>query len=278
MKKLVWYLKELMKEFSKDNVPLLAAAQAYYYLLSLIPLLILLLAILPYLNINTDTAIQAIEAIMPGELGEIFQEQIVSILTVPQGGLLTVGIIATIWTASNGMNAFIKAQNEAYNVTEIRSFWKARLVSTGLTLGLIVAMIIALILPVFGNAIIAFVDSIVTLPEETEILFQILRWTVSIVIIATVVASLYYIAPNIKIPFKYALPGAAFTTIAWQLMSLGFSIYISNFASYSETYGSLGGVVILMVWFFLIGNILVIGAEINAIHYRAKKGSTPGQD
>lgn len=278
MENMVWYIKELMKEFSKDNVPLLAAAQAYYYLLSLIPLLILLLAILPYLNIETDIAIGTIEGIMPGELGEIFQEQIVSILTEPKGGLLTIGIVGTIWTASNGMNAFIKAQNEAYNVRTSRSFWKARLVSTGLTLGLIVAMIIALILPVFGDAIIKFINSILFLPEGMEILFQVLRWSISIIVIATVLAVLYHVAPNIKLPFKYALPGAIFATIAWQLTSFGFSLYISNFANYSETYGSLGGVIILMIWFFLIGNILVIGAEINAIHYRRKRGATPGLD
>lgn len=176
------------------------------------------------------------------------------------------------------MNAFIKAQNEAYNVKVSRSFWRARLVSTGLTLGLIVAMIIALILPVFGDAIIKFIHSILTLPEETEILFQVLRWTISIVVIATVLAVLYHVAPNIKIPFRYALPGAVFATILWQLTSFGFSLYIRNFANYSETYGSLGGVIILMIWFFLIGNILVIGAEINAIHYRKKRGTTPGLD
>lgn len=96
MKNMKWYIKELMKEFTKDNVPLLAAAQAYYYLLSLIPLLILLLAILPYLNIETEIALGTIEGIMPGELGNIFQEQIVSILTERKGGLLTIGIIGTI--------------------------------------------------------------------------------------------------------------------------------------------------------------------------------------
>ncbi len=207
---------------------------------------------------------------MPEETAEIFHDQIVSVVTEPRGGLLTVGIIGTIWSASNGINAFIKAQNEAYNVEESRSFIKARLVSIALTFGMIFAFVIALLLPIFGDVIINFINSLVNLPSETEILFRVLRWAFSITVIAAILAALYHFAPNKKIPFTHAIPGALFATIAWQLTSLGFSFYVSNFGNYSATYGSLGGVVILMFWFFLTGIILVIGAEINAVLHRRK--------
>lgn len=278
MKKLIPYFKDLGREFSNDNVPLLAAAQAYYYLLSLVPMLILALSILPYLNLDPDQAMETMQGMMPGELADIFEDQLADILTEQRGGLLTFGIIGTIWSASNGMNAFIKAQNEAYDVKEDRSFIKARLISIALTFGLILALIVALVLPVFGDAIIGFILSAGILPAEFEVLFQVLRYVVSVVVIAIVFAGLYHFAPNIKIPFKYSLPGALFATLALQITSLGFSFYISNFGNYTETYGSLGGIIILMLWLFLIGIILVVGAEVNAILYRRKHGNIPEEE
>ncbi|WP_280772079.1 YihY/virulence factor BrkB family protein [Salipaludibacillus daqingensis] len=270
MRNILSFLKTLGQEFSKDKVPLLGAAQAYYYLLSLIPMLILILSILPYLNLDPNQAMVTISNVMPEELASVFEDQIVSILTEQRGGLLTIGILGTIWSASTGMNAFIQASNLAYNVKDKRPFLKVRLLSIGLTFGMIFALIIALVLPIFGDVIISYVHSIVNLPSETEMLFQVLRWTVSLIIIAGILTSLYHFAPNLKLPFKTAIPGALFATIAWLVTSYGFSIYVNNFGNFSETYGSLGGVVILMIWFFLIGIILVIGAEINAILYRRK--------
>ncbi|PTL39971.1 YihY/virulence factor BrkB family protein [Alkalicoccus saliphilus] len=272
MKKFLTYVKALGQEFSNDNVPLLAAAQAYYYMLSLVPMLVLAISILPYLNIDPDAAMSTIQGLMPGGVSEVFEDQIADILTEQRGGLLTVGIIGTLWSASNGMNTFIKAQNEAYNVKQERSFIMARLVSIALTLGLILALIVALILPVFGNTIINSIAALGIIPGELEFLFNVLRWVISITVTAVIFAVLYHVAPNIKIPFKNALPGAIFATFAWQLVSFGFSIYINNFNNYAETYGSLGGIFILMLWLFIIGIILVVGAEINAILYRRRQG------
>ncbi|WP_018923689.1 YihY/virulence factor BrkB family protein [Salsuginibacillus kocurii] len=278
MSKMIAYGKALGKEFSNDNVPLLAAAQAYYYLLSIVPMLILILSILPYLNIDPDWAMAVMVSILPAETAAVFEEQIINVITTERGGLLTAGIIGTIWSASNGMNAFIKAQNEAYNVEESRPFIKARLVSIGLTLGMISAIIIAFILPIFGDIIIHFINSLVSLPAQTELLFRVLRWTVSILIIAAILTALYHFAPNIKLPFRTALPGALFATISWLVASYGFSLYVSNFGNYSETYGSLGGIIVLMLWFFLTGIILVVGAEINAVIYRKRIAKEPVQE
>ena len=271
MKKIVSYGKAMIKEFSNDDVPLLAAAQAYYYILSFVPMIVLIFAILPYLNINPTQAIEVIESVMPSATVEVFEEQIISILTEPNGGLLTVGIIGTIWSASNGMNAFITAQNVAYNVKDNRSFIKKRILSIGLTFGIIIALLVALVLPVFGDLLISTIGTLIYMPSEIEMLVRVLRWVVSIIIIVIIFSALYHFAPNIKLPFKNAVPGAVFSTVAWQLTSLGFSFYISNFANYSETYGSLGGVFMLMLWFYLIGIILVVGAELNAILYRKKR-------
>nr|WP_040607013.1 YihY/virulence factor BrkB family protein [Salsuginibacillus kocurii] len=261
-------MKEVVSEFKEDNVPLLGAAQAFYYLLSIVPMLMLILSILPYLNIDPERAINIASSVLPPETTAIFADTIISVITTPSGGFLTFSIIAAFWSASLGVNAFIKATNEAYNVSEARSFIKGRALSFGLTLAIMAAIIIALILPIFGDNLYAFVEPILHLPEQAESVLHFLRWFISVVVMILVLAALYKWAPNLKISYRYVWPGAIAATALWQLISWGFSLYVSNFDNFSATYGSLGGIIILMLWFFLTGIILVIGAEINAIYYR----------
>ncbi|MFC7063706.1 YihY/virulence factor BrkB family protein [Halobacillus seohaensis] len=271
MKKIINYTKEIFSEFKKDNVPLLGAAQAYYYLLAIFPLVILLLSILPYLNITAEEAMSFMQNVLPGGTAEVFQNNIIDLVERPKGGLLTIGIIGTLWSASNGVNAFIQASNIAYNVEETRSFIKVRIMSILLTIGMIIAIGIALVLPIFGDAIITMVSDAFNLPSQTVVLFQVLRWVISIVVMSTILMALYHFAPNKKFPFKEILPGAIITAILWQLISLAFSFYVSNFANYSATYGSLGGIIILMLWFFITGIILMVGAEVNVVRSRKKE-------
>ncbi|MES1041234.1 MULTISPECIES: YihY/virulence factor BrkB family protein [Peribacillus] len=268
MNKSIKFSKNLIKEIKEDRVTGLAAEQAYYYLLALFPLLILLLSLLPYLNIDIQTALDTIKTFMPAATMEVIEKNIINILSERNGGLLTFGFLGTIWSASNGMNAFIHSMNIAYDVEETRNFIKARLISIILTLGLVVAFIVMLGLPVFGKVIIDLVQQVIPIPEETQILFSLLRWVIAVVVISLVLAFLYRFAPNKSFPIKHVIPGAVTATVLWLGISLGFSFYVSNFANYSSTYGSLGGVIILMLWLYLSGLIFVIGGEINAILHR----------
>ncbi|MBK5444765.1 MULTISPECIES: YihY/virulence factor BrkB family protein [Peribacillus] len=268
MNKSIKFSKQLIKEIKEDRVTGLAAEQAYYYLLALFPLLILLLSILPYLNIDIQTAMDTIKTFMPTETVEVIEENIINILSERNGGLLTFGFLGTIWSASNGMNAFIHSMNIAYDVKETRNFIKARFISIILTLGLVVAFIVMLGLPVFGKVIIDLLQQVISLPEEMQSLFSLLRWIIAVVVISLVLTFLYRFAPNKSFPIKHVIPGAVTATVLWLGISLGFSFYVSNFANYSSTYGSLGGVIILMLWLYLSGLIFVIGGEINAILHR----------
>lgn len=278
MSKAVSYAKEVVGEIKKDSATTLAAAQAYYYLLAIVPLLILLLSILPYLQIDPQRAVDFIGTILPGEVASTFEETIVSVVTTPSGGLLTFGILGTLWSASNAMSAFIEATNQAYDVEETRSFFVKKGMAIVLTLFMLVAVIVALVLPIFGGAIIDTISSFLNLPQQTEIIFQVLRWVISIAVMSIVLAFLYKFAPNKHFPFKEVIIGALIATVLWQLVSLGFSFYVANFGSYSATYGSLGGLIVLMLWFFLTGLILVVGAEINAVmHKRKHTKNAPAQ-
>ncbi len=267
MQGIIGFVKKLITEIKKDNATGLAAEQAYYYMLSLFPMLILLLSIIPYLSIDTNDAISVLESVMPGETADIFKENVVQFINNPNGGLLTIGILGTIWSASNGMNAFMRAMNEAYNVKETRSFIKVRGLSILLTIGLIVTLVMALILPVFGGVILKGLVSW-GLPASFGAFLSVLRWIIGITITIAVLSMLYRLAPNKKFPLAHVWPGAVAATLLWQLTSLGFSFYVSNFGNYSATYGSLGGVIVLMLWLFLTGLILVVGGEINAIYHR----------
>ncbi|ETP70794.1 ribonuclease [Planococcus glaciei] len=278
MSKAMAVAKDVAGEIKKDRATTLAAAQAYYYLLAIVPLLILLLAILPYLQLDPNRVMDFIATVLPGEVATTFQDTIVSVVTTPSGGLLTFGILGTLWSASNAMTAFIEATNQAYDVEETRSFIKLKGMAILLTLFMLVAVIIALVLPIFGGAIIDMISSFLNLPQQTEIIFQVLRWVISIAVMSLVLAFLYKFAPNKHFPFKEVIIGAVIATVLWQVVSLGFSFYVSNFGSYSATYGSLGGLIVLMLWFFLTGLILVIGAEINAVlHKRKHTKNAPAQ-
>ncbi|AXI07653.1 ribonuclease [Oceanobacillus zhaokaii] len=268
MATLKYYVTGLIREFKEDNVTLLAAAQAYYYLLAVFPLLIVCFAIIPYFNIDADQVLQFIQSFVPGEIASMFEENIVSFIETPRGGLLTVGIIGAIWSASNGVNAFIKSSNEAYEVEETRSFIVIRLIAFGLTLGMIIALIVAILLPIFGNIIVDFLGSYLGFTNEMNVLLQVGRWVISIVVLSTFLLCLYRFAPNKKIPFKHIIIGAVSASILWQILTVGFSFYVSNFGNYSATYGSIGGIIVLMIWFFLTGIVLMIGASLNVLYHQ----------
>ncbi|PSL43549.1 membrane protein [Salsuginibacillus halophilus] len=266
------YLRQLINECQEDNVPLLAAAQGFYYMLSVVPLVILILGVLPYLEIKPEQAMNFAASVLPGEALAVFQETILDVISVPSGGVLTFGAIGTIWSASLGVNAFIRATNEAYNTTDKRSFLGARFMSMGLTLLLIFVVIVTLLLPVFGNALLEMSRGWVAVPEDMNFVFQLARWGLSVIVMLIVLVGLYRLAPKKKLGFKDVWPGAILAALGWQLISWGFSVYISYFDMFSATYGSLGGLMILMLWFFMTGLILIVGAEVNALYHRYKYG------
>lgn len=263
--------RTLGKEMQSDRATGLAAEQAFFYMLSLFPLLILFLSVLPYFSMDMDRLMFFIETALPPQTAAMIEENVINVVQNDNSGLLTFGVIGTIWSASAGMNAFIKAMNEAFNVTTHRPIWKARFLSIILTFGMLASLIIIFILSIFGELLLDMITSYFTLPEQTEVLFQILRWVLTIVVMIALLCCLYFFAPKIKLSFRYVLPGAISATILWQLISFGFSFYVSNFGNYSATYGSLGGVIVLMLWLFLTGLSLVIGGEINAIIHKNRR-------
>jgi membrane protein len=266
------FMREMVKRFQEDEVSRLSAELAYFFLLSLFPFLIFLFTLLAYLPIPHEDVLSVVRQYAPKEAIYLIETNIHHIMNHQNGKLLSLGIIGTIWSASNGINAIVRAFNRAYDVQENRSFIVARGVSILLTIGMMFVIIVALLLPVFGKAIGLFLFSVFGFSSTFLTIWNTLRWAVSSLILFIVFTALYYFAPNKRLRYKDVMGGALFATIGWIVTSLAFSYYVGNFATYTAMYGSLGGIIILMVWFYLSGMIIVLGGEMNAIFDCQREG------
>ncbi|MFC3780489.1 YihY/virulence factor BrkB family protein [Bacillus chungangensis] len=257
--------------FIKNDIIGLAAQLSYFFILSLFPLLIFLVTLIPYLPITQEDMIGLIRDFAPVQTMDFLETTLAEIMSNRSSGLLSFGIIGTIWSASNGMNAVIKALNRAYNAEERRPFLIARGMSIILTIGMIIVIIIVLVLPVFGKQIGKYLFHNLGFSMEFVALWNALRWVVTPIVLFLVFQVLYFLAPSEKIRWKSVRPGAVFASIGWIIVSLGFSSYISNFGNFTAAYGSLGGMIVLMLWLYLSGMILMIGGELNAVLAESKK-------
>ncbi|MCC5804620.1 MULTISPECIES: YihY/virulence factor BrkB family protein [Rossellomorea] len=259
------FSKSLFANISANDVTGLAAQIAYYFLLSLFPLLIFIVTLLPYLPFEQGDILGLVRDFAPGETMSMIEETLQDVMSNRNSGLLSVSIIATIWSASNGMNAIVKSLNRAYDVEETRSFIATRLMSILLTFAMILVFVIALLLPVFGKQIGLFLFSQFGFSDQFLTIWNGIRWAITPIILFIIFVGLYYFAPSKRIKCLSAFPGAIFATLGWVLASLAFSYYVGSYGNYSATYGSIGGIIVLMIWFYLTGIIIMIGGEINAL-------------
>ncbi|MGN8646863.1 YihY/virulence factor BrkB family protein [Gracilibacillus sp. HCP3S3_G5_1] len=258
------FIKRLIERLTRDEVPGIAAQLSYFFLLSLFPFLLFLVTLVGYLPFNEIGVINFISQYAPDEIVTLVSDNLTEIIHNRNGGLLSIGIIGTLWSASNGVNALVRSFNKAYDIEEKRSFIVMRAISIVLTIAMLLVIIVAFLLPIFGRMIGVYLFSFFGLSEDFLNVWNTLRWVVSSVIFFIVLIMLYRLAPSKRVYFKHIYVGALFATTCWQLTSLAFSYYVSSIGNYSATYGSLGGVIILMIWFYLSGIIVITGGEINA--------------
>lgn len=250
-----------------DEIPRSSAELAYFFLLSIFPFLLFLLTLIAFLPIPQSQLLSIIEEFAPTEAINLIESNLSLLLDSQNGKLLWVSIIAAIWSASNGIVAIVRALNIAYDVKESRSFLVSRIMAIMLTFAMIFVIIIALLLPVFGKIIGTFIFTSLGMSEEFIVFWNRLRWAISSFILFSVFTYIYYFAPNKKLKMNEVMLGSIFATIGWAAVSLAFSYYVNHFGNYSAMYGSIGGIIILMIWFYLSGMIILLGGEINAMMY-----------
>lgn len=263
--KMVDFFKKLFQRMTDDDIFGLGAQLAYFLLLSLFPFLLFLMTLVGYLPLDMQNVNAFIEQYAPGKISQLINENVSELVNNQSGSLLSIGIIGTLWAASNGINAIMKGFNRAYDVKEDRSFIVTRLIAIILTVAMVLVICIAFLLPVFGRMIGEYIFAFLGLSEGFLNVWDTMRWGVSSGVIFIVLLALYKLAPNKRIYFKNVIWGALFATIGWQLASLAFSFYVNSMGNYSATYGSLGTVIVLMIWFYLTGIIIMLGGLINAI-------------
>lgn len=265
------FFQDLLQHIKKSDVTSLGAQLAFFFLLSLFPLLIFMVTLLPYLNLPEDQIFQFLRNYAPADVYGLIEGTLTEVLQNKNGGLLSVGLLGTIWSASNGVNAIMKSLNKSYELEETRPFFIVRGLSVVFTILIIGLFLIALLLPIFGEQIGVFLFAFLGLDEVFLLIWNSIRFTIPPLIIFVVLTALYWLVPNDKLYFKSVIPGGIFATVGWILVSLAFSFYVSNFANYTATYGSLGAIIVLMMWLYFSGTILMIGGQINAVMQERKE-------
>ncbi|MCJ7840829.1 YihY/virulence factor BrkB family protein [Lederbergia sp. NSJ-179] len=264
-KRMIMFAKRLITKTMDNDVTGMAAQLAYFFLLSLFPLLIFIATLLPYTPLSQDDLFNMIKDFAPEETFNMIQHTLDEIMEGRSGGLLSFGIIGTIWSASNGMNGLMRSLNRAYNVEEKRPYLIARGLAIILTIAMIFVFLLALLVPVFGKQLGMLVFSNLGFSSQFLQIWGIIRWTLTPIILFFVFLFIYFLAPSIKVKFITAAPGALFASLGWIIVSFGFSYYVSEFANYTSTYGSLGAIIVLMLWFYISAIIIMVGGELNSL-------------
>ena len=258
-------------KFFSDDMPTHAAALSYRLLFSLFPFLIFLTTLLGFLGLPQffdwmrEQASYLLPAQAMDQVNTVLRE-----LQAPQGGLMSVAIAVSVWSASVGIVGTMNALNVAYEVKERRPAWKRILVSILYTLALALMLITAAAAMLSGPALLTWIAHYVGLDALFIAVWAWLRWGVAILLLLLVVALVYWAAPNVKQPFRVITPGAVLAVSAWVCASVAFGYYVQNFASYNKTYGSMGAVIVLLFYFFLSAAVMLFGAEVNAVLARQR--------
>lgn len=269
------FIQYLVASMKRVDITGTGAQLAFFFLLSFFPLLIFLVTLLPYLNLRQDQVFEFMDDIMPDEIFTMAQGIVSEVLQTQNGGLLSIGVVGTLWSASRGIDALMRALNNAYDVEGKKSFIN-RLFALIFTMGFVVIIIIALLLPVFGEQILNLLMTYVPIDWHLGGLWTFVRWIMPPLLILVLLILMYWIVPNTnpRLKFMSVWPGAIFSTIGWLVLTSGFSFYINNFGNYSATYGSIGGVIILMLWLYFTGMLLIFGGIINSARLKREKALT----
>ncbi|HEV2073057.1 MAG TPA: YihY/virulence factor BrkB family protein [Thermomicrobiales bacterium] len=267
--------KRAIKDFIHDDMNTYAGALTFRILLAIFPFLIFMLTLLDVLGLTNffNWLLDQAQKAFPSDLYSQFEMIVQQVRGGANGGLLSFGLILALWAASGGVRAAMNALNAAYDVEESRPIWKKYPLSIVYTVGLAALLIAAVALMLLGPQTMEWLAGQIGLGDVFVTIWAWLRIPAAILIMMLAVALVYYFFPNVDQPFQIVSPGSVVAVLTWVVATIGFSFYISNFANYNATYGSLAGVVVLLLYFFISSAVLLFGAEINGVIYKAEHGT-----
>ena len=273
------HLKRLVRRINDDRIFGRAAQLSYYFLLALFPLLLFLINILGYLaqqgTLFRDRLLMYLGTIMPASAFALVHATLDEISISSGTGKLSFGLLAALWAASNGMGAISDTLNTAYSVKETRPWWRVRLISVCLTVALAILILAALAIILYGGTIGEALAARYGFGTLFTTIWKIVQWPIALVFVLTTFNLIYNFAPDVgSRARRWITPGAFVGVGLWLAASFGFRIYLGFFDSYSVTYGSLGALIVLMLWFYMTGVAILIGGEVNSEFQQVPQGGT----
>lgn len=257
-------LLDLIYRFKNDDVPALGSQLAYNLVLSFFPFTIFIMTLIGNVSLNCSEILRTLSKIMPLSVFNLVSDAVSQVITTKHNQLMSFSLIFAIWSASSGFNAVIKGLNKAYGVSESRNFIKVRIISIFCTLGMAIIILIMIFLLIFGRIIWNYAFYKLGFPNELIKLWTIIRYTIFISTAVFIFTAFYRYAPCKRLTWLEVLPGALFAILHLIVVSIVFAYYVNNFSNYSVIYGSIGAIIILLTWLFLVSVIIILGGELNA--------------
>ncbi len=251
-----------------------AAQLSYYALFSLFPFLFFLVTLTAWLPLGgaMNELMLRLSAVMPDDAMAVIQQQTSALIDRPRPKLLTAGLAVALWSASRGIDSLRKALNLAYDVKESRSFWRTQATALVMTIAISVLVLASVAMILLGGRAGLWLASRADVGAEFQAVWSWLRWPSTALVFMLAVAIAYYVLPDVEQEFRYITPGSVASTALWLLSTWGFTQYAEHFGNYNVTYGSIGGVIVLMTWLYISGLVLIVGGEINAVLEHASPG------
>ena len=267
-------------EVVDDDVLGLAAQLSYYFFLALFPAILFLLALASFFPLSnlTDDVGRSLGPFVSPQILELIQEQMRRLANNENGGLLTFGVAGALWSSSAAIVSITGALNRAYDIDEGRPWWKVRLVAIGLTLAVALTVLVALSLVLVGPTVAEKLGQTTGWGAPFKWTWVIAQWPLVFLLVTTGIGLLYYFGPDAEQDWVWITPGAVTATALWLLVSLAFKLYVARFTDYEGSYGAVGAVIVVLLWFYVSGIAILTGAELNAeIEHASPYGKAPGQ-
>ena len=272
--------KRTAKEVMADDLLNLSAQQAYYFFFALFPALLTVISIASFFPIHNlvGEVVTTLGRFAPHDVLQIIKDQITKISESKQGGILTFAFLLTLWSSSGAMVSIISTLNAAYDITEARPMWKVRLTAIALTIGMALFIVVSIALVLVGPTVIGHFANVLHLGTAFKWAMWVVQWPIVFALVATGIGLVYYFAPDAVQDWVWITPGSILATVLWVIASVGLKLYIQFFGNYNETYGTLGGFIVLLTWFYVSGLAILIGAELNAeIEHASPYGTSTGE-
>jgi membrane protein len=261
-------LKRTLREFQADNLTDLAAALTYYGVLAIFPMIIVIVSVLGLIgNSATQPLLANLGAVAPGAAKTILRNAITNIQSNQgtAGILFVVGLLVALWSASGYIAAFMRASNVVWDVPEGRPIYKTIPIRLGVTLVTVILLTLSALAVVITGSLAGKVGNLIGVGSTAVQVWDIAKWPVMLLIVAFILAIIYYASPNVRQPgFTWVSPGSVLAVLLWLIVSGLFALYVANFGSYNKTYGALASVVVFLMWLWLTNIAILLGAEFNA--------------